>query len=137
MFMPTMPPPIITMSALVIRLVPHYGNSEAIGVVIVHRQNKRDKVWVAGNAFIILENTGHSFILRLLECSSAAHTVVCHDNAAGSAQAECPVEVLGVGGLVSIDKDEVEGCFTLQLWKQVERFANTYLGAISNARFGK
>ena len=115
----------------------YYRNGKAIGIIIIHGQGKLREAWIACDAPIILDDADCVLILWLAKAFPAAYTVVGDDNAAWTSQAQGPVQVLGIGKLVSINKNQIKGRFTLQVWEQVKRIANLHLGAVADACPGK
>ena len=108
------------------------SNSESVGIVIIHSQGERDQTGVAGDAFVIRYDASHPIICWFFEGLAATYAIVRNDDAAGPGQAQRPLEVLRIRRFVSVDKDEIEGCFLLQLWEQLERFADTHFGTVAD-----
>ncbi len=96
-----------------LQLLFYHRDSETISILIVHCQRERDQAWVAGNTLIVFDNTCIPFILRRAKPLAATDTIVRDNDAAGPCQAQRPFEILWVGRLVGINKDEIEWRLTL------------------------
>src|SRR2546427_12286370 len=108
-------------------------NSESVSIVIIHGQGERDQSGVAGDAFVIRYDASHPIVCWFFEGFAATYAIVRNDDAAGPGQAQRPLEVLWIGRFVSVNKDEIEWSFVLQLWEQLKRSADTHFGTVADA----
>src|SRR5436305_9452591 len=115
MLTPVTPLPIITMSALLISLSLHYGNSKAVGIVVIHSKRERYQAWVTHNTSVVFDNASRVLVLWLTESFATSHAVVCNNDAAWSRQVKRPLEILRIRRLVCIDENKIKGSFGLQL----------------------
>src|SRR5690349_7889985 len=88
--------------------------SEAIHIVIIHGESERQKARIVDDTFVVFGECSRTFVshlLRLAQCLTTANAVVGNDDTARVGEAERPVEVLRVGGLICINENEIERTF--------------------------